>query len=89
MGRSSFPHLLREGFPVARSYDSQGHRQPYAAIDRMAALVLGTVCLASPWCNLNRSPKPHTNKHAACEMKVLDSLLPPSTPEWPTLGGSS
>jgi hypothetical protein len=60
-----------------------------AAIDWIAAMVLGTVCLASPWWQSSRSPEPHTDKHAACEMKVLDSLLPPSTPERPDLGGSN
>jgi hypothetical protein len=40
----------------------------------------------SPGWQSNRSSEPHTDKHAACEIKGLDSLLPPSTPERPDLG---
>ena len=33
--------------------------------------------------------EPYADKHAACQMEVLDSLLPPSAPERPDLGGLS
>jgi hypothetical protein len=77
VGRSSCPRLLREGFLVARLYDLQGTvslqaaKPPPTGPPRWPR----TICSASPLWQSERSPKPHPDKRAACEMKVLTSCF--------------